>query len=204
MNIERRFFKSKVEIRAGADGKPSMICGYAANYGKPSSELRSSKGNFVEVIEPGFFDAVLQDDVRCLFNHDANLILARSNAGKGTLRIFSDENGLGYECDAPDTTTGRDVAESIRRGDIDASSFAFSVRSGGDKWERRDGLLVRTLLKGGCESLIDVSPVTYPAYPSTEVTVRSLDQFLAAAAPEQKPTQPPLDLWEKRLASTVR
>ena len=216
--IERRFMSTKVEIRAASDGVGSTVRGYAAVYGSPSNTLRCSRGDFVEVIEPGFFDGVMQDDVRALFNHDENCILARSNAGKGTLRMFSDETGLGYEFDMPDTTTGRDLAVSMKRGDIDASSFAFSLNTDGDSWERRsDGVLVRTLRAGGCAKRHDVSPGTYPAYPETEVSLRNLEQFLAVkndeatkekpddfreAAPAAKEnTQPPLDLWERRLAS---
>lgn len=202
MKPERRFVK-KFEFRAAADGKALVVSGYAAVYGSKSNTLRSARGDFVEVIEPGFFDDVMNDDVRALFNHDENLILARSNAGKGTLRLFSDSTGLGYEFEPPDTTAGRDLSESLKRGDIDASSFAFSIKTGGDSWEQRDGVLVRTLRKGGCAQLHDVSPVVYPAYPDTEVATRSesLDQFLDAQKREEKSKQPPLDLWERRLAS---
>lgn len=201
-NHERRILNAKVELRAAADGKPALVVGYAAVYGSRSNTLRSSRGDFVEVIEPGFFEPALNDDVRALFNHDANLVLARSNAGKGSLRLFSDEVGLGYEFEAPDTTAGRDLVVSIKRGDVDNSSFGFRVKDGGDSWERRDGVLVRTLRKGGCAALVDVSPVTYPAYPETEVATRSvsIDQFLDAEKRQEAPTQPPLDLWEKRLA----
>lgn len=203
MNKERRFNQGKVELRA-AEGKPASVFGYAAVYNSPSNPLRAQRGEFVEVIEPGFFDDVLNDDVRALLNHDENFVLARSNAGKGTLRIFSDEIGLGYEF-SPDLrqSYANDLNISLERGDIDASSFAFSIREGGDKWEQRDGKLVRTLRKGGCAQLHDVSPVVYPAYPDTEVATRSasLDQFLDAQKSEEKSKQPPLDLWERRLAS---
>lgn len=139
MSKERRFNHSKVELRAANDKGLRSVVGYAAVYNSPSNPLRASRGEFVEVIEPGFFDGVMNDDVRALFNHDENFILARSNAGKGTLSLFTDERGLGYEFTPPDTTAGRDLAVSLERGDIDASSFAFSIREGGDKWEQRDG-----------------------------------------------------------------
>jgi phage head maturation protease len=47
-------------------------------FGKRSSNLGYGTFEFYEIIERGAFDDVLNDDVRCLFNHDANLILARS------------------------------------------------------------------------------------------------------------------------------
>jgi HK97 family phage prohead protease len=204
MNFERRYFHSKVELRAASDSQPAMVRGYAATYNNASNPLMSSQGEFVETIEPGFFDGVLDNDVRALFNHDQNLILARSNNGQGTLRLFTDDVGLGYEFTPPDTSAGRDLTVSISRGDVDSSSFAFRVKQGGDSWARQDGMLVRTLRAGGCESLLDVSPVVYPAYPDTAVSVRSLDEFLAAQQQQEKTKQPPLDLWERRLAALVR
>jgi HK97 family phage prohead protease len=192
MNIERRYYATKVEFRAASKGQPALVRGYAAVYGSPSKTLRSSRGEFVEIIERGFFDNVLNDDVPALFNHDANLILARSNAGKGTLSIFSDGTGLGYAF-SPDLRQNyaTNLVVALERGDVKASSFGFSVREGGDKWERRsDGMLVRTLCKGGCKQLYDVSPVTYAAYDETEVSLRSLDAFLTSAkVQEESPVQ---------------
>jgi HK97 family phage prohead protease len=209
--IERRAFAPdlcKLEFRAKTADAPSMIRGYAAVYGKRSENLGSSDNPFFEVIEPGFFDDVMNDDVRALFNHDENHVLARSRNGKGTLRLFNDEIGLGYEFEPPATSTGDDLQESMRRGDIAESSFAFSIKPNGDKWVEENGITTRTLKKGGAARLYDVSPVTYPAYPDTAVAMCSLSEFRkATAAPvvvPEKPSQPPLDLWEKRLASINR
>lgn len=208
--IERRSIGGTVEIRT-VDGGKRVVRGYAAPYGKRSENLGSEKRPIFEVIEPGFFDEVMNDDVRALFNHDPNGILARCRAGKGTLRLFSDDTGLGYEFDLPDTRAGQDLAVSLARGDIDGASFGFQVKKGGDKWKEENGVITRTLKKGGCARLLDVSPVTYPAYPDTEATLRSADQFLKAEQPVTKPVAAkettnsnPLGLWEKRLASVQR
>lgn len=208
-HVERRFYQGKVELRAiaaeGAAQTPPLVKGYAAVYSKESNPLYMVRGGkveqFVEIIEPGFFDGALNGDVRALFNHDANLILARSKAGAGTLKLTTDETGLAYEFAPTDTTACRDLVKNIENGNIDASSFAFEVRDGGDKIERRaDGTLVRHLLPGGCLRLHDVSPVTYPAYEDTGVMVRSLDQFLTEAkATDEKSTQPTGGDWETRL-----
>jgi HK97 family phage prohead protease len=195
MSIERRFTPGKVEVRAADGGAPSRICGYAAVFNSPSNLLRSRQGDFIEVIEPGAFDDVMQDDVRALFNHDANFVLARSKNGTGTLTLAVDETGLRYEFEAPNTSYAADLLESIKRGDIDASSFAFELKPNGDAWEKRDGVLTRTIKRGGISRLYDVSPVTYPAYGDTEASVRSLEDFLKAQdAPEVKST-PIRDSW---------
>ena len=86
-----------------------------------------------------------------------------------------DETGLRYEIDPGNTQVGRDVVEHIARGDVDGSSFTFTIPAGGDKWTRttdEEGrvLEVRELLD---VDLFDVSPVVFPAYEGTSVSMRS-------------------------------
>jgi uncharacterized protein len=166
-NAMRRFVPGTVELRKAGDGK-SMGRGYAAKFNTLSEDF----GGFKERIAGGFFDEVLADDVRALFNHDPNLILGRST--KKTLRLGVDTTGLWYEYDDPGTTYSLDLLISLGRGDVDQSSFAFSVKE--DRWDKIDNIWVRTLLKA--QRLYDVSPVTYPAYPDTEASSRSLQTML--------------------------
>ena len=145
--------------------KTKRIGGYAARFNSLSQDL----GGFVEQIAPGAFAKSLQTaDIRCLFNHDANFVLGRTVSG--TLRVTEDEFGLMYECDMPDTQMARDMVQSpIERGDVSQCSFGFyTIR---DSWATVEGRQVRTLLE--CE-LLDVSPVTYPAYLNTDVAARSM------------------------------
>jgi len=182
--IERRFTSGTLELRAAEGDKPSRIVrGYAAKFKTKSENLGSRSYEFFETIEPGAFDEVLKNDVRALFNHDANQILARSKGGDGTLKLGVDSTGLWYEFEAPDTRAGNDLLVSLRRGDVDQSSFAFTVAKDGQEWveARTDEktTVTRTIKK--VERLFDVSPVTYPAYADTSVNVRALaEQFLPA------------------------
>jgi len=162
MNIERRFFNS--EVRAGE----SRVTGYGSVFESKSEDL----GGFVEIIARGAFDDRLEDDVRALFNHDSSLILGRTKSG--TLDLSIDDNGLRYEIDFPDTTYANDLQVSIKRGDIDQSSFSFLVEE--DDFTEVDGTIVRTINK--VSRLFDVSPVTYPAYPDATVGLRSLEQYI--------------------------
>jgi HK97 family phage prohead protease len=199
---ERRFTAGRVEIRMEDDGdyKKKTVRGYAAVFNQESENLGTEKQQFREVLSPGAFDDVLGDDVRALFNHVPSAILARSKNGQGTLRIGTDETGLWYEFESPDTSVGRDLMVSLERGDVDQSSFGFEVRRDGEQWEQesRDGItyLKRTISK--VHRLHDVSPVTYPAYPDTSVALRSLEQFQKEAAPPAE-NEIPLTLWERRL-----
>lgn len=156
------------EMRAvvDSDGKKKIV-GYAAIF---NTETRI--GGFYERIAPGAFDDVLNQDVRALFNHDPNFVFARTKSG--TLKLSIDERGLKYEFLTPETTAGKDLIESIARGDVDQSSFGFTVKS--DTWEiRSDGSELRTINK--VDQLFDISPVTYAAYEDTAVALRSREHW---------------------------
>jgi hypothetical protein len=159
--IERRTF-DLAELRLEGDKKPT-IRGYAAVFNKFSEDL----GGFREKIAPGAFAGAIQgNDVRALFNHDPNYVLGRTKAK--TLRLSEDEKGLVIEIDPPDTQFARDLMVSMQRGDISQMSFGFQTIK--DNWKKSQGKdMERTLLE---VRLLDVSPVTFPAYPQTSVAVR--------------------------------
>ena len=173
---EKRAAAGLVEIRAAGEGEGAMrqIVGYAAKFGADAD----IGGYFIERIAAGAFARAIArpDDVRCLFNHSDNYVLGRVSSK--TLRLSEDNVGLRYEVDPPETNWARDLVTSIDRGDISQSSFCF--RALREEWDETGDLPVRTLLE---VELLDVSPVTYPAYLDTEVGVRSLAQFRAARTP---------------------
>jgi uncharacterized protein len=167
--VERRVISHRVEMRASKDGKgPGMLVGYAAMFNESSVDL----GGWIEDIAPGAFTAVLEDDCRCLRNHEDESLLGRTTAG--TLRIMQDTLGLKYECDLPDTTVGRDTAESVGRKDMTGCSFQFSVAEGGATWDFNGAVARRTVTK--YSRLYDVGPVAFPAFESTRVDVRSFEK----------------------------
>ncbi len=159
--------KSK-EIRSITESvgdRDGVAYGYALRFDKLSQNL----GGFVEQISPAATSKTLQEsDVRALFNHDSSMLLGRTSSG--TLRLTEDRDGLAYEIDLPDTSVGNDVRELLRRGDISGSSFGFRVIE--DSWtETRDGFPLRTIEE---LALIEVSPVTFPAYLDTSSAIRGL------------------------------
>ena len=159
--MERRITTQRADVTG------NTIRGYAAVFNSPSEDL----GGFVEYIAPGAFDSVMNDDVRGFYNHDWNYLLGRVSSG--TLRIFLDEVGLGYEIDLPNTSYANDLAELMKRGDVNQSSFAFMIES--DKWEVKGKQNIRTITK--VSRLIDVAPVVIPAYPAatSKLVSRALD-----------------------------
>lgn len=163
--IERRNYASPVSIRNGES--ESRACeGYALKFNVQSDGL-----SFVEIIEPGALEGVIEkSNVFALLNHDrCRGILARSKYGEGTLTLEVDEVGLKYSFEAPKTALGDELLEYLRRGEINESSFAFSVAS--DTWELQpDDTWKRTIHR--FEELYDVSPVFDAAYSATSVNLR--------------------------------
>jgi uncharacterized protein len=155
--VERRFTSGAVEVRQR--GNVTTIEGHAAVFDKLSQNL----GGFVERVMQGAFTKTLNEaDIRALFNHDENLVLGRNKSG--TLEMSEDDSGLYYRITPPDTTYARDLMTVLERGDVSQSSFAFMTIE--DEWglteqdfPRRDLVQVH---------LVDVSPVTYPAYLDTD------------------------------------
>lgn len=198
--IETRAFPV-IELRVSrSEGEPPKIKGHAAVFDKLSEDL----GGFREKIAPGAFARTIgKADVRALFNHDANYILGRNKAG--TLILAEDQKGLAIDITPPDTSVARDLMVSIDRGDIDQMSFAFRVHGKkGEQWQvdgqdvpmeklwdkMYDGKkhdIVRTLLD---VDLFDVSPVTYPAYPQTDVKIRDYIKALRQADAALDPPGP--------------
>ena len=117
-----------------------------------------------------------RSDVFALFIHYRSKgILARAKNGNGSLSLEVDSKGLKYRFEAPKTALGNELLENLRRGEIDQSSFAFTVADGGEKWERqKNGVWKRTISK--FERIYDVSPVYNAAYSKTSVYMRGKEE----------------------------
>jgi len=165
-DVERRSIP--MEIRMVTDDEDHRkIVGHAAVFDSWSEDL----GGFKEKIAAGAF-AKVKSDTRMLFNHDPNYVLGRKSAK--TLTLKEDKNGLYVENIPPDTQWARDLMVSIDRGDINQMSFGFRVDK--DEWtEDKEGRVTRTILE--VKELLDVSPVTFPAYSNTDVALRSMDEW---------------------------
>ncbi|MDP3939690.1 MAG: HK97 family phage prohead protease [Deltaproteobacteria bacterium] len=172
--VERRQVAG-VEVRVvpGENGAPARIEGHAAVFDKWSVVMFDPvrRVRFKEKIHPGAFkDAIESDDVRCLWNHDRNLVLGRTKNPKGsTLELREDGTGLFFSASPPDWSGW--IQETIDRGDVDGGSFGFAVTDpDGEKWNFKAEIAEREIFSA---RLYDVSPATYPAYQTTEVSARS-------------------------------
>lgn len=159
----RRF---AVQLRA-VQLKGNTLHGHASVFG-----VHADLGDgTVERMGPTAFDAVLEDeatDPRALWNHDPSQLLGRQSAGTLHLRVDGDR-GLAYAVDLPDTSYARDLRVLVERGDLDGASFGFIpgevVR---DRTEDGRPRVTHTSVA----ELLDVSPVTYPAYQGASTALR--------------------------------
>lgn len=154
---------TRVEVRSVPELKGNKLGGYAAVYQQTADlgwlgKERMARGSLD--------DALKSSDPRALVNHDPHYVLGRASAG--TLRLSSDEHGLEYEVDLPDTTYANDLRVLVERGDITGASFAFVP--GLSTWDPDTQTRTHTSVK----ELVDVSPVTFPAYEGASTEARSI------------------------------
>ena len=163
-NIEVRY--ADAEIRIDDDGGV-IVEGHAAVF----DEETDIGGMFREIIEAGAFkNAVKNDDVQFLVNH-GGLPLARTSSG--TLTLTEDKRGLHIKTNLdPDDPDVKQIITKMKRGDLDKMSFAF--RAIKEEWDDSGDIPLRTIKE---VQLFDVSIVNDPAYPGTDIGLRSLDVF---------------------------
>lgn len=141
------------------------LVGHAAVFGQVATVPEGLEG-----LVTGAFDAVLADehtDARALWNHDATLLLGRQ--GAGTLQLDVDDDGLTFDVLLPNTTYAADLRELVERGDLDGASFGFVP--GTSRLERGEAGTVRW--HTSVRQLVDVSPVTFPAYAGAGTQLRA-------------------------------
>lgn len=168
---ERRGRAGPIEVREGEGDAPRLV-GLAIPV-----DQETDLGQFREVVRREAVATALRgsEDVAALWQHDPAFVLGRRSAG--TLRLDLREDGLWVEILPPPTQWARDALVSVRRGDVWGMSFGFDVLE--DKWAARGGKPLREITG---MRLWDVSLVTFPAYPTTTVSVRSRLRELAAGA----------------------
>lgn len=166
-----------------AEENSRIVEGYAIVFNQQSRKLydKASKKAFTEIIDPRAVTKVFldQQDIKMLFNHSDNKLLARSTFGYGTLTYEIDEYGVKYRFEMPNTSIGNDVLEMIRRGDVWGCSFAFTYAKDGIRDEKRNGQNYRTVFQFA--SIDDFSIVVDPAYMGTYVCTREF------SAPDDEP-----------------
>jgi HK97 family phage prohead protease len=200
---EKRFISEPVilEERASNDGtKQDYITGYGIVFNQWSLPLTMEMQNgqrvqFVEKIDPKAIEGLNMDNAVSMVDHKFTL----GKRNKGTMDISIDERGVKYSVVVPKTTIGQDAMENIKNGNLEGSSFQFSIPANGDYWDKTFTPYQRTITK--FSSVTEMGPVTYPAYPDTTAAMRSLEETEKQV--EDKEETEKIEL-EKRIAKLKR
>ena len=176
----------KLFVRESAPGEaPSRkICGYAIMFNVESVVLyQEGKYEEREVIEPCAISKEFLDgcDIKMTMYHNRQIVLARSNKGKGTLSYRIDNKGVFFEFDAPNSPNGDEALELVRRGDITGCSFIFGSYYYNDEYVRREEKKVNGVTQVTCyvlkmTGIYDFTITTKPAYPDTSVEAREAQE----------------------------
>ena len=172
------------EIRAASDNAQMIIEGYAALF-NTRTQLYSW---LYEEIAPGaFVDALKTAETVLQINHNPDLVLGRMDIPADPLEVFEDSKGLFYRAKVRDTEISRHYWTMIKDQVIKQSSFMFTIEAY-ERTELNDYQDLRRITKA--KSLIDVAPVTRPAYNQTTATARSKKDpvILAFSDPECRRT----------------
>lgn len=150
------------------------------------SELLNERGiTFYETIKPSAVtpELIKRSDIVMLYNHKKDAgVLARSKYGEGSLNINITDSGVDFSFEAPNSPNGDNILESVKRGDLDACSFAFRIADGGDKWQKIENIYERSV--NNIDLLADFSIVVTPAYSATTCNTRGLEELIENEAKE--------------------
>lgn len=177
IGLETRQVTTTINLRQNEDSDDSIIEGYALKFNKPSDVL-GGWVRFREILDSNALEDADVSNVVATFNHDQNQVLGRTGVN---LDLEIDNIGLKFRVRPTDTQFARDLMTNIKAGVINQCSFAFTIpdEDGSEEWEdsTEDGVdYTRTIRK--IDHLYDVSVVTTPAYPDTEVTVGARSKAL--------------------------
>lgn len=166
MQNRKSFLNTDFKIRDSEDSEEKYLEGYFIKFNEETNLF----DNIYEEVDPqSITNSLENNDIRCLFNHQTDLVLGRT--GNKTLELRADENGLfGKVKINKEDRQAMDILARIERGDINACSFGFNILNE-EVVERADS--VKFILKE--IDLVEVSPVTFPAYPTTEISARNKD-----------------------------
>lgn len=167
-NREYRNFAENIEFRT--EGEDSYIVeGYASTF-DPYVLFEMDGEKFSERIDPEAFKNSDMSDVVFRIDHEGAVFARTSN---NTIQLYPDDHGLHVRADLSRTEKARGIFEDIREGMYPQMSFAFVVEDDGDAYERD----TKTRVIYHIKKLYDVSPVSHPANPGTEIGVSMRDYF---------------------------
>lgn len=179
----------------------NIIEGYAIRFNCTSNVLydKEKRRFFREIIDKEAINQELIDnsDIKFLFNHDKERLLARRNRGTGSLNVELREDGVYFSFEIPSTSIGNDLREMIKRGEVTTCSFAF-VDGDNIEWDFSNREVPTRTVKS-IRGLFDLSAVFDAAYSQTEISCRSLDEMMEAQTQTDETWKQELNNYRQRL-----
>ena len=120
---------------------------------------------YKEIIRADAFADTVMDDVIMQFDHRGRVFARMSNR---TLVVEPDKHGLFIAADLKSTETSRSLYEDIAAGLITKMSWAFSIDE--QEYDRAEHTYIITRVR----KIYDVSAVSLPADPNTDISARNL------------------------------
>ena len=170
MKLEKRtgYFHSKFRASESESEDKLFLEGYFIRYGE---ETELFEGVYEEVRPGAGKKSLEENDIRCLFNHDTGAVLGRTS--NGTLILTEDEKGVYGKVEINrEDPQAMSVYAKVQRGDIDGCSFGFYINQDSSE-ARDDGNGMKFYLEE--VDVFEVSCVTFPAYPQTDIAARFKD-----------------------------
>ena len=159
-----------MEMRAvsrGDENDAYIVEGYASTF-DPYVLMTIDGKDYSERIEPSAFEGADLSDVVFRVDH-VGPVYARTSAK--TVELWTDEHGLGTRIDLGKTQRSRDMFADIEAGNYPQMSFAFMVAA--ERYDKE----TRTRVIEKFAKVFDVSAVSFPANPNTELGIATRDYF---------------------------
>ena len=141
-----------------------IVEGFATTFNDPYTLYEYDGVKYQEQIDRKALEEADMTDVIFLYNHEGMVFARMSN---GTLTIEARDEGLFVRADLSSTDESRSMYESIRAGLVTQMSWAFTVEE--EAYNEKEHL--RSILK--VRKVYDVSAVSIPANPNTDISARS-------------------------------
>lgn len=153
------------------EGSEFIVRGYASTF-EPYLMFEDDGIQYFERIAPTAFEDADMSDVVFLRDHTGRVLARTKN---GALNLTTDTHGLLSVTDLGLTSASKEMFEDIRTGNYSQMSFSFVVARGGEHFEEEARKVTRVIDR--IEKLYDVSAVSFPANPGTDIGVAYRDLF---------------------------
>lgn len=167
-NKRTLFCVSEMQCREASDGT-RHITGIAVPYGQQTELWR----DYYEVFERGSLAESLEnDDIRILYNHNDDIVLARK--GAGTVTFEDRENGVFVDMIVNESDSqAMDIYARVKRGDIPGWSIGFIPEKEEPEY-RADSSVLNHIKKA---RVVEFSVCPFPAYSQTEISARKAESL---------------------------